>query len=211
MRHQSERVPQKNYRDFNGKPLFYRILETLCQCPSIDAIHINTDSDVVKEKAPVLDPKIHIIDRPKELCGGDISMNKILLYDMTQVDADYFLQTHSTNPLLKSATVEDAINTFLVSKTHDSLFSVTRLQTRLWDADGQAVNHDPGKLQRTQDLTPLYEENSNIYIFSRESLEKKKNRIGDKPLMFEISKYEAMDIDEMDDFQIAEVLKRNGV
>lgn len=208
MRHDSERVPQKNYRDFNGKPLFCWILETLLSCPSIDSIYIDTDSSLIKEKVPVLSPKIHIIDRPAHLCGGEVPMNDILLHDVSLVDADYYLQTHSTNPLLKERTIESAIKALRESKKHDSLFSVTRLQTRLWDQKGHAINHNPDRLERTQDLAPIYEENSNIYIFSKESIQKRKNRIGEKPLLFEIPKEEAIDIDEMIDFQVAEMLKR---
>ena len=95
----------------------------------------------------------------------------------------------------------------------DSLFSVTRIQTRLWDSSGRAVNHDPAVLLRTQDLPPLYEENSCLYIFTRSTLESRHNRIGERPLMFEIDRLEAWDIDEESDFRIAELLynEREGL
>ncbi len=208
MRHHSERVKHKNYRSFNGRPLFYWILKTLSKCLSIDSIYINTDSPVIKEKAPKISRRIHVIDRPENLRGDTVPMNDILLYDVQHVQADYYLQTHSTNPLLKSGTVERAIRLFLKSPRHDSLFAVTRFQTRLWDQDAKAMNHNPKRLERTQDLPPVYEENSNLYMFTKENLEKYKNRIGRKPLMFEVNKYEALDIDEEVDFQAAEVLMK---
>jgi len=91
--------------------------------------------------------------------------------------------------------------------TFDSLFSVNRLQTRLYYQDGRPVNHDPGKLIRTQDLNPLFEENSNFYIFSRKSFfEAGGRRIGLRPQMFEIDKLEAIDIDDERDFELAEIL-----
>jgi len=133
-------------------------------------------------------------------------MNDILLYDVTQVEADYYLQTHSTNPLLRAQTIGASIEAFLDSSQRDSLFSVTRLQRRLWDADGRAVNHDPNHLLRTQDLPPVYEENSCLYIFSKPILEERRNRIGERPLLFEIDRIEAWDIDDEQDFQIAELL-----
>jgi CMP-N-acetylneuraminic acid synthetase len=89
---------------------------------------------------------------------------------------------------------------------YDSLFGVTRLQTRLWDSLARAVNHNPAILLRTQDLPPIYEENSCLYIFTREILESKHNRIGDRPFMFEIESLEAVDIDEELDFKVAELL-----
>jgi CMP-N-acetylneuraminic acid synthetase len=92
---------------------------------------------------------------------------------------------------------------------HDSLFSVTRLQTRLYDKDGRALNHNPNELLQTQDLPPVYEENSCMYLFTRANLIAKQHRISDKPLMFEIPAAEAFDIDEELDFTLCDLLLRN--
>ncbi|NIR61068.1 MAG: acylneuraminate cytidylyltransferase family protein, partial [Gammaproteobacteria bacterium] len=110
--------------------------------------------------------------------------------------------------LLRPETVSEAINALLAAPDRDSLFGVTRLFTRLWGPGPTPVNHDPAVLLRTQDLPPIYEENSNLYIFRRAILEARGNRIGEHPLMFEIDRAEAWDIDEMLDFEIAEFLYR---
>jgi CMP-N-acetylneuraminic acid synthetase len=134
-------------------------------------------------------------------------MNDILLHDTAQVEADFYLQTHSTNPLLSAATISRGIRTFFADyPKYDSLFSVTRLQTRLYDKDGRAINHDPRELIQTQDLPPVYEENSCLYLFTRENLIKNHHRIGGKPFMFEIRADEAWDIDEELDFAICDFL-----
>jgi CMP-N-acetylneuraminic acid synthetase len=205
MRHQSERVPGKNYRMFGGKPLYHHIIASLVACPYVTEICINTDSPFILEDAPKHFP-VRMIERPEHLRADTEPMNNILLYDVTQVKADFYLQTHSTNPLLTAGTISRAVETFLQPGEHDSLFGVTRLQTRLYDSEGHPINHNPDVLLRTQDLPPVYEENSTIYIFSGEVLEKKKNRIGYKPLMFEVSREEAVDIDEEFDFLFAEFL-----
>lgn len=88
----------------------------------------------------------------------------------------------------------------------DSLFSVTRLQTRLYDAQGKAINHDPKILIQTQDLPPVYEENSCIYLFSAESLKKNGTRIGASPILFETDPEESWDIDEEIDFKMVELM-----
>jgi len=205
MREHSERVTNKNIRLFHGLPLYHHILHTLCNCPYIDSVYIDTDSSFIMEDAP-RHFDIHIIERPEYLRSDFTPMNDILLYDVTQVEADYYLQTHSTNPLLRTQTINAAIEAFLSSSKHDSLFSVTRLQRRLWDIDGTPINHDPSQLLRTQDLPPVYEENSCVYIFTRSNLESRQNRIGERPLMFEIDHIEAWDIDDEQDFYIAETL-----
>ena len=210
MRHDSERVNGKNYRALAGKPLYHHILSTLFSCPEIDEIVVDTDSQVIMEGVEEDFPQVTIIVRPNHLRDGEISMNEVLLHDVSLVQADYYLQTHSTNPLLQADTISRAIKVFLDNfPTYDSLFSVTRWQTRLWDESGAAINHDPGILLRTQDLPPIFEENSCLYIFTRQTLENRRNRIGQRPYIFEIDAGEAWDIDEEIDFKIVDLLLRD--
>lgn len=207
MRHSSERVKGKNYRDFGGKPLYHHIVGSLLACPSIQQVVIDTDSPFILEDAAKHFPSVHLLERPEHLRAGEIPMNDVLLHTTGQLEADFFLQTHSTNPLLSAATIERGAQLFLKNfPIYDSLFTVTRLQTRLWDSLARAVNHNPNILLRTQDLPPIYEENSCMYLFSRDILLKKHNRLGDRPYMLEITREEAQDIDEEIDFRIAEFM-----
>ncbi len=210
MRHCSERVPSKNYRQFSGKPLFHHIVRSLLACPEINEVVIDTDSQTIMLDALRYFPMVTVLERPEYLRNATTPMNDVLLHTTTQLAADYYLQTHSTNPLLSSATISCAIQRFLGNiDQYDSLFSVKRLHTRLWDSVGRPINHNPDKLIRTQDLQPVYEENSCIYIFSRQTLEKYGNRIGEQPLLFEMAQVESWDIDEESDFEIAELLFAN--
>ena len=207
MRHDSQRVPGKNYRTLAGKPLYHHIISTLLACPEIFDVVVDTDSPIIMAGLREHFPQARILERPDFLRGGEIPMNEILLYDTSQVEADYYLQTHSTNPLLRAQTISRAIQTLLAKiPSYDSLFSVTRLQTRLWDSLGRAINHNPAILLRTQDLPPVFEENSCLYIFTRQTLVSWRNRLGERPLMFEIPASEAWDIDDELDFQITEFL-----
>jgi CMP-N-acetylneuraminic acid synthetase len=209
MRHHSQRVPGKNYRLLAGKPLFHHVIEALLTVPEITQIAVDTDSDPVMESLRAEFPQVRIVNRPQHLRADAVPMNDILIYDTGQFQADFYLQTHSTNPLLKPETVSRAIQSLLTDyPTHDSLFSVTRWQTRLYFQDGRAINHDPTVLIQTQDLPPVYEENSCLYIFTRENLIRRHHRIGDHPLMFEIDADEAWDIDEELDFAITDFLLR---
>jgi CMP-N-acetylneuraminic acid synthetase len=207
MRHHSQRVPGKNYRPLAGKPLYQHIIETLLVVPEIDGILVDTDSQPVMEGLQRGFPQVRVINRPENLRSNATPMNEILLHDTSLQEANFYLQTHSTNPLLRAETISKAIQTFLADyPAHDSLFSVTRLQTRLYDLQGRALNHDPDVLLQTQDLPPVFEENSCLYIFNRPNLERWRNRLGDRPLMFEIDPAEAWDIDEELDFTVAEFL-----
>jgi CMP-N-acetylneuraminic acid synthetase len=207
MRHQSLRVPGKNYRLLDGKPLYHHIISTLLGCKEINKIVVDTDSPEIISGLHKDFPTVMIINRPDHLKADTVPMNDILLHDVSQVKSDLYLQTHTTNPLLTSKTISRAIQTLLTSMPEkDSLFSVTRWQTRLYDATGKAINHDPKVLLRTQDLPPVYEENSCIYLFTADSLKKNHTRIGANPILFETDPAESWDIDEEIDFKLVELM-----
>lgn len=213
MKGHSERVPNKNMKLFNGKPLYRIVLDTILKSKYINEVHINTDSVIIcNDIRENYDSRVFIIDRPKDIIGDFVSMNKIIEYDLSKSEGDLYVQTHSTNPLLKAESLDKAIEKqieFSDSKEYDSIFSVTKLQSRLYDKDCNAYNHNINELLRTQDLDPLFEENSNFYIFSKESFAASNNkRIGIRPYMFELDKIEAIDIDDKRDFIIAETLHK---
>lgn len=210
MKEYSERVPYKNLKDFLSKPLLFWILRTLQNSKYIDEIFVNTDSIKIKKIIyQYFGESINIIDRPKHLCGNCVSMNKIIKYDLGMIKkGEYFLQTHATNPLLSAQTIDAAIKKYfsLIKKGNDSLVSVTSYNSRFYTHKGAPINHSLDNLLRTQDICPIYEENSNIYIFSRKSFDKKDNRIGRKPFFYKINRFESVDIDYEEDFKFAELV-----
>ena len=210
MRHHSQRVPGKNYRPLAGKPLFFHILETITKTPEVDQIVIDTDSPTIRDYLKKDFPKVVVLDRPEHLRADTIPMNEILLHDTSQVPADLYLQTHSTNPLISSQSISKAINIIKENyPSYDSLFSVTRIQARLWDEMARPINHNPAILLQTQDLPPVFEENSCLYLFTRQTLETRRTRIGERPYLLEISESESWDIDEEEDFAIAELIMKH--
>lgn len=209
MRHNSVRVQGKNYRMLAGKPLYHYIMEALLAVPEITQVVVDTDSPVVIEGLEKDFPQVKALLRPEALRADDVPMNEILIYDTSQIKADFYLQTHSTNPLLKAETISKGIRDFLAKAyLYDSMFSVTRVQKRYWDELARPINHNGSILLRTQDLPPIFEENSCMYLFTREILMKKRHRIGDRPMLFEIPAIEAQDIDDETEFNITEMLMK---
>ena len=204
----SARVPRKNFRPLAGKPLVRWILDTLLSVPEVTGVVINTDARSILAEIGIVDSdRVMIRDRKPELCGDFVSMNLILEDDITAAAADQYLMTHTTNPLLSANTVRSAIERYRGAGLEiDSLFTVNRFQTRFYRADGSAVNHDPNNLIRTQDLEPWYEENSCLYLFTRESFAKTRARIGRSPMMLETPPLESVDIDEPHQWYMAEAL-----
>lgn len=212
MKAHSERVSGKNFRPFHGRPLFRWILDSLLAVPAIDTVVINTDArHILAEQGLTDSDRVLIRDRRPEICGDMVSMNLVLADDVANVAADRYLMTHTTNPLLRPDTIEAACAAFEASHARgeaDSLFTVNRFQTRFYRADGSAVNHDPAVLARTQDLEPWFEENSNLYIFTRESFAATDARIGTRPLLHVTPPLESIDIDGPDDWEMAEAHAR---
>jgi len=210
MKGHSERIPDKNLRPIAGKPLCFWVLETLQQVPEITQVAINTDSqEIARRCSEYFDVSIH--ERPEAICGDQVSMNRIIEHDLSLLNGrDCFIQTHATNPLVTPSTLREALALYTNSlDRYDSVFSVTRYQSRFYDASGNPINHAPDELIRTQDLPPVYEENSCFYIFSRSGFGKVGRRIGTLPTMFEINPLEAIDIDDEGDWILAEgILER---
>jgi len=210
MKAHSERVPGKNFRPMAGKPLMRWILDALLDVDAIAKVVIDTDARELLEEIGVVDSdRVTIRDRKPELCGDMVSMNRILEDDIAAADADIYLMTHTTNPLISAETIRDAIRCFDLNDGADSLFSVNKTQTRFYRGDGEAVNHDPDNLVRTQDLEPWFEENSCLYLFTKNSFAETGARIGRRPVMYETPPLESIDIDEQHDWIVGEaVLER---
>lgn len=202
MRAGSQRVKGKNERRINNKFLYEYIVGSILNADRVSNIIINTDIESVNEKYSS-NNKINIIERSNRLTGN-CNMNDVIAKTLEKIEYDMFIQVHATNPMLKSETIDRAIELFIQNqKNFDSLFGVTKVQKRFWKKDGSPINHKIGDEPTTQNLEPYFEENSCLYIFTRNSFYRNKNRIGTKPYLFEISKIEAWDIDEEEDFEIA--------
>ena len=207
MKANSSRVPGKNFRHLLGKPLFRWMLDTLLDIPQIEKVIINTDArQILLDNGLLETSKIVIRDRKSSICGDEVSMNTIIRDDIHAVEADFYLMTHTTNPLLSAKTCSSAIKKFITaarSESSDSLFTVNRVQSRFYDSNCKPLNHNPNNLIPTQELPPWFEENSNMYIFSKNSFLKSDARIGLSPIMYETPRLESIDIDTEDDWDLA--------
>ena len=207
---ESQRVPNKNFKNLNKKALFKWILEKLISINEIDQIIINTDAvRKVRNKLGVkINKKIIIKQRIDELKGNEISMNEIIKDDLNDCNNNDIIMTHATNPLLTKGFIVKCIVKYKesIKKNYDSLVTFDQFYGRFFDHNFRPLNHRTGQLIQTQDLKPLYFENSNLYVFSKKSFKKKNNRIGNKPNFMITPKEISLDIDNKADWKIAEKL-----
>ncbi len=207
IKEESQRVDNKNFKNINGKPLFVWIIESLLSSEYISEIIINCDEEIVEKQVSAVFDSIKFLYRPPHLKGNEVSMNKIIESTLVSCSNNSILQTHTTNPLLTSKTIDSAIKKHLDEEV--DLFSVTKLQERLYNEKSEPINHDLKNLVQTQDLKPTYLENSGFYIFSKNNFKENLNRITPYSKFYETSFPENIDIDDEDDFNFAESVLRN--
>ncbi len=200
----SERVPGKNLRDLNGKKLYKYLCEHVQQAQIFDKIFVDTNSPEIAEYA--LGMGYEVIERKEELArntanGNDLLMHHYQLYP----EFDYYFQLFVTAPYLQPATICECVNRLTLSEEYDSCFTVTENHGFYW-LNGIPVNYRPGILPRSQDMNAVIEETTGLYGISREALEKYRCRIGRKPYMHTVNKFEAVDINTEEDLKVAEYI-----
>lgn len=201
---ESKRVPNKNIKPFfDGTPLMSFIQQTCLESMLIDEVYIYCSNDSVK---PYVIPGVKFLRRPKELDGDDKNANDIIRTFMREVDADIYVNAHSTSPFAKVETINKCIEN-VASGKYDSAFCAENIKQFMWK-DGKPINFDPDHFPRTQDLPDVFAETSIAYVFTKESFIKHNRRLGSKPFICEVDKIEAMDIDYPEDFAICDAIYR---
>lgn len=197
----NERCPGKNTRMLGSKPLLQYELDSLKETGLCDEINVFCSDDAV---VPFLPESVNFLQRPKELDLPTSNFTQIFSCFMAERDADIYVYAHATAPFVTVETMKQCIEA-VKSGEYDSAFCAVKLQDYLWK-DGKPLNFDATNVPRTQDLEPIYQETSGVYAFTKEVFEKYKRRIGMKPFIMEVSFREAVDIDNPEDFDLAEVM-----
>lgn len=200
----SERVPGKNFRVLNGKKLYEYILEHVIEADCFDDIYVDTNSEEIINYANV--HNIKVIERKPELATNAANGNDLLLhqYDLYP-DYDYYFQLFATAPYLQPETIRGCVEKLTQSEECDSCFTAVAHQGFFW-LNNNPVNYRPDVLPRSQDLSPVIEETTGLYGISKDALKRYHCRIGGKPYIYMISKYEAVDINNEEDLKIAEAI-----
>lgn len=203
MKLNNTRLPQKNIRCFRkGKPLCQYILDTLLACKDIDEIYVYCSNSVIREYIP---DGVKYMKRDEKFDSDTTKMNEVLMAFSNDVVADVYVMAHTTAPFVTVESIEKGIS-MVKNGLYDSAFSVKRMQDFIWK-NGMPVNYDLTQIPRTQDLEPIYVETSGFYIYVRDVITRMKRRIGDKPFLVEVGEIESCDIDEYDDFLIADAIQ----
>lgn len=202
MKLNNRRLPQKNIKAFtNGEPLCRYILSTLLKVEGIDEVYVYCSDPVITDYIP---EGVKYLKRSASLDLDTTKMNEVLECFARDVPADVYVMTHTTAPFISAESISKGLRA-VISGDYDSSFAVKKLQDFLWK-DGKPFNYQLDNIPRTQDLPPLYEETSGFYIYRSEIITDMHRRIGNTPYLVEVGEIEAIDIDEPEDFEIADAV-----
>ena len=200
----SERVPGKNLKVMNGKKLYQYVCEHIQQADVFDDVYVDTNSNEVAEYA--IKMGFNVIEREPELAKNTANGNDLLVYHYEKYpNYDYYFQLFVTAPYMQPDTIKACYNQLTSSDEYDSCFTATENHSFYWYA-GTPVNYRPGILPRSQDMTPVIEETTGLYGISSDSLRRYRCRIGRKPYIHIVNKFEAVDINTETDFILAEYI-----
>ncbi len=197
----NERLPGKNTKLLGGKPLLRYELDNLCASNSVDEIYVYCSSE---EIIPLLPKSVKFLKRPEYLDLPTSNFTQIFSSFMAEVDSEVYIYAHATAPFVSVQTINECISA-VISEKYDSAFCAAKIQDYLWQ-DGQPLNFDPCDLPRSQDIRPIYRETSGVYVFTKDVFKKYKRRIGVNPYIKEVGLRESVDINNPEDFALAEIL-----
>lgn len=197
----NQRLPGKNLLPLNGKPTCQYIFDTINAVGKIDEKYVYCSDESIKEYMP---DGLTFLERDTYLDGFQVKGLEIIDYFVRDVDADIYVLTHVTQPFTKSESISKALDK-VISGEYDSAFSAVALQDYMW-MNGKPFNYDMKNIVRTQDLEPIYMETGAFFIFRKEVFTELGQRIGNKPYIYEIDQFEAVDIDTAEDFEFAKAV-----
>ena len=202
MKLNNSRLPQKNTKPFtNGEPLCHYILSTLLTVKGIDESYVYCSNPDIQKYIP---GGIKYLQRSEALDQNSTSMTEVLLNFAKDVPADVYVLTHATAPFVSKESIEKGLDAVLSGK-YDSAFSAKKVQEFLW-CNGEPFNYQLDNIPRTQDLPALYAETCGFYIYRNEIMTNLHRRIGLRPYIVEVGEIESIDIDESEDFKIADAV-----
>ncbi|MBE6213744.1 MAG: acylneuraminate cytidylyltransferase family protein [Rikenellaceae bacterium] len=202
----SQRVVGKNLRELGGRPLLTHILNALAAAKNIDEVYVYCSTPAIEEYLP---EGVKFLQRDARLDSNETLGAEIYDAFTSEVDADIYILAHTTSPFIRTATIEEAIQK-VECESYDSAFSAKKEQSFAW-YEGQPLNYSLSHIPRTQDLEAVYIETSAFFIFRREVWREQHRRIGDKPYIAVTDRIESIDIDNPDDFLLAEAIAKAGL
>lgn len=203
MKMTNERLPGKNDKLIGGDtPLYHLMTKALLKTELVDEVFIYCSELRLSD----LPQGVTYKQRPRDLDLSTTSITEVMNSFATDVPSDIYLMAHATAPFLAPKSLDRIVRAVL-HEGHDSALSVSVMQDFLWKS-GKPFNYDTTHIPRTQDLEPLLSETTGAYAYTASVLSQSR-RVGDNPAPIHVSKLEAIDINDEEDWIIADAIYRH--
>jgi YrbI family 3-deoxy-D-manno-octulosonate 8-phosphate phosphatase len=210
----SKSIKFKNIRDFCGKPLVYWCLNALEKSRYIDKIFLATDCDEIKSIINKFSfSKVDIFNRNKDNASDFASTESVMLEFLDQHDCDnddLFILVQATSPFIQVKDIDGAFSLFKKDKA-DSLLSCVRSKRFLWKENGTPLNYDYLRRPRRQEFKGTLMENGAFYINFVKNIKQSESRLSGKISIYEMDEFSTIEIDEEDDWIVAERLMYKNI
>ncbi len=197
----NERLPGKNVMQLGGIPLLQHQLIAVRDANVAEEIYVYCSNDAICEYLP---EGVEFLKRSEELDLPTSNFSQIFGAFSDEKPADIYIYVHATAPFITVETIKECVRA-VISGEYDSAFCAVKIQDFLWK-DGEPLNFDAQNIPRSQDIEPIYRETSGVYVFTKDVFAKYHRRIGKKPYIKEVSFKEAVDINNPEDFKLAEAM-----
>ena len=206
----SKSIIEKNIKLFCGKPLIFWNLQEL-QNSNVETIIVATDSEKIKEIVNSFSfSKVKVFDRSDAHSQDSSSTESVMLEYINASnlsDSDIFMLVQATSPFTQQNHFNKGLDLF---KHHDSILSCCESKRFFW-RNGKALNYDIYNRPRRQDFQETLIENGAFYISSVFDIKKTNNRISGDIGIYKMPEYTYTEIDELEDWIVAESLMRNFI
>ncbi|WP_206208373.1 acylneuraminate cytidylyltransferase family protein [Vibrio sp. H11] len=213
----SQRIPDKNVKSFAGIEggLLNIKLKQLTEINSVDQFIVSSNDERVLEfAATIKDTRIVLDERPDELGSSSTTTDELIAYVPSLIKEGHILWTHVTSPFIDTYDYQSAIDLYFskLGEGFDSLMTVLKLQGFIWD-DKKPLSYDRSQLKwpMTQNIKPLFEVDSGMFISHIDNYKLYGDRIGVRPYLLTQEKAKSVDIDWPEDFRLAEKLWGNKI
>jgi len=204
----SKRIPRKNLRIINGKPLIYWVIQASLNS-RVDETWVSTEDEEIKKVA--IDCGAKVIDRPSELAKDNSSTEEVIQHFIDNVKTDIVVIVEPPHPLINSRDIDDMLD-IMLEADYDSMVGLERQKIFIWEIiDKKLVpKYNPADRPRTQDYEGVLVENLGIWATTTKAFLKSGVRVSGN-IGYYICPHKSIDIDEEVDLIIAEVLMNETI
>ena len=211
----SKGIPKKNIRSFCGKPLIAHTIEIAKAAPSVNRIVVSTDDKKIADVARTFGAEVPVM-RPAELAGDTSALMDAVIHmldylrNTEKYEPSHVLLLQVTSPMREVSDIENAVK-LLEARGGDSVVSMCRTENGLFTKNADDVVetlYDGYKGATNRQMLPkTYKlDGCMIYLIKTEVLRRERSFLGGKLIGYEIERWRALDLDDPQDFVLAELV-----